>query len=157
MASLSHRVFLLLLAGCAVPALHAQREKLPPDDVELVERTWPGAKKTSTGIRYVIQAEGKGDTPRPGDMVSIVYVGRLLDGSIVFHDLDREHPFSFRVGRELVVPGWDQTVLQMKRGERRLVVIPPELAYGMRGLAPRVPRNATLVFEIELLDFKHDE
>ncbi|HEY1111397.1 MAG TPA: FKBP-type peptidyl-prolyl cis-trans isomerase, partial [Opitutaceae bacterium] len=62
-------------------------------------------------------------------------------------------PFSFRIRREAVIEGWDQVLQQMKTGEKRMVVIPPELAYGTRGQPPKIGRNATLVFEIELLSF----
>lgn len=156
MTSPFSRILLLALAVCAAPALHAQREKLPPEDLAFVEKNWPDAQKTSTGIRYVIQAEGQGETPRPGDEVSLIYAGRLIDGTVFDQDTNREHPFTFRVGRELVIAGWDQIMQQMKKGERRLVIIPPELGYGMRGHPPRIPRNATLIFLIELLEIKRD-
>lgn len=140
----------------ALPALHAQREKLPPPDLEFVEKSWPDAKKTNSGIRYVIQREGDGPSPRPGDSVSVLYVGRLLDGKIFDKSEDPASPFTFRVGRDQVIQGWDYALPLMKRGEKRLVIIPPELAYGTRGQAPKIPRNATLVFEIELLEIKKD-
>jgi FKBP-type peptidyl-prolyl cis-trans isomerase len=147
----------LFLASLFTPlALHAQREKLPPADLEFVEKKWPDAKKTNSGIRYVIQREGQGNSPKPGDTVSVLYVGQLLNGKVFDQYLDREQPFTFRVAREQVIEGWDQVLQLMKRGEKRLVIIPPELAYGSRGQLPKVPRNATLVFEIELLDFKQD-
>src|SRR5882762_8780298 len=146
----------LLLASvlCAPLALQAQREKLPAEDLEFVEKTWPNARKTNTGIRYIIQQEGKGETPKPGNYVTVVYVGRLLDGKIFDEASDRGKPFGFRVGREQVIAGWDQVLRLMKRGEKRLVIIPAELAYGTRGSPPKIPRSATLVFEIELLDIK---
>ncbi|MCX6945994.1 MAG: FKBP-type peptidyl-prolyl cis-trans isomerase [Opitutales bacterium] len=84
------------------------------------------------------------------------YTGRLLNGTTFDNMSDPTQPFVFRVGRELVIQGWDYILPQMKRGERRLIIVPPELAYGTRGQPPRIPRNATLVFVIELLDIKHD-
>lgn len=145
---------ILALAG-ASPAF-AQREKLPPDDLEYVEKTWPEAKKTHTGIRYVILREGEGPTPKPGDKVNVLYVGKLLEGQVFDQATDPEQPFTFRIRREMVIEGWDQILQQMKRGEKRLVIIPPELAYGTRGQPPKIGRNATLVFEIELLSFGKD-
>lgn len=145
---------LLLLA--MAPALHAQREKLPPEDLDFVEKHWPEAKKTNTGIRYIILREGEGDSPLPGNKVSVFYVGRLLNGQIFDQTKDRERPFTFRIRRHAVIEGWDQVLQLMKRGEKRLVIIPPEFAYGTRGQPPRIPRNATLVFEIELADFSKD-
>jgi FKBP-type peptidyl-prolyl cis-trans isomerase len=145
--------FLVLIALGAMTAVHAQREKLPPDDLEYVEKTWPDAKKTMTGIRYVIMKEGEGDMPKPGDKVNVLYVGRLLDGKVFDQALDPAQPFTFRVRREAVIEGWDQILQLMKRGEKRLVIIPPELAYGTRGQPPKIGRNQTLVFEMELLSF----
>ena len=145
-----------LLVACAVPAMHAQREKLPPDDLEYVEKTWPEAKKTTTGIRYIIMKEGSGGTPKPGDKVNVLYVGRLLNGKIFDEATDPKQPFTFRVRREAVIEGWDQILQLMKLGEKRLVIIPPELAYGTRGQPPKIGRNQTLVFEIELLSFGKD-
>jgi FKBP-type peptidyl-prolyl cis-trans isomerase len=133
------------------PAAQAQREKLPPEDLEFVEKTWPEAKKTSTGIRYIVMHEGGGDTAKPGDKVDVLYVGRLLNGKTFDQALDREHPFSLRVRRNEVIEGWDQVLQFMKKGEKRLVIIPPELAYGTRGQPPSIPRSATLVFEMEIL------
>jgi FKBP-type peptidyl-prolyl cis-trans isomerase len=156
MVSQFFRIFLLVIVWFAAPVLLAQREKLSEEDLEFVEKTWPDAIKTSTGIRYVIQVEGTGEPARPGDMVSVIYAGRFLDGTTFDQNADRAHPFTFRVGRDLVIAGWDQTMQRMKRGEKRLVIIPAELGYGMRGSPPRIPRNATLVFIIELLDIKRE-
>jgi FKBP-type peptidyl-prolyl cis-trans isomerase len=147
---------LILIAIGASTALHAQREKLPPDDLEYVEKTWPDAKKTTTGIRYVIMQEGQGETPKPGDKVNVLYVGRLLNGKVFDQAIDPAQPFTFRVRREAVIEGWDQILQLMKKGEKRLVIIPPELAYGTRGQPPKIGRNQTLVFEMELISFGKD-
>lgn len=153
-----HKLILVLglLASFASPALHAQREKLPPDDLEFVEKTWPEAKKTQTGIRYIILREGSGPTPVPGDKVNVLYVGRLLNGKVFDQATEADKPFTFRVRREAVIEGWDQVLQLMKQGEKRIVIIPPEMAYGTRGQPPKIGRNATLVFEMELLSFSKD-
>jgi len=145
-----------LLALGATPSLQAQREKLPAEDLEFVEKTWPDAKKTMTGIRYVVMREGEGPNPKPGDKVNVLYVGRLLNGKVFDQAEDPAQPFTFRVRREMVIEGWDQILQLMKKGEKRLVIIPPELGYGTRGQPPKIGRNATLVFEIELLSFAKD-
>ena len=145
-----------MIALAASATLHAQREKLPPADLEYVEKTWPGAKKTTTGIRYVVMQEGQGDTPKPGDKVNVLYTGRLLDGKVFDQATDPAQPFTFRVRLEAVIEGWDQILQQMKKGEKRLVIIPPELAYGTRGQPPKIGRNQTLVFEMELISFGKD-
>src|SRR6478752_3251268 len=105
--------YVLPLAGLLTllaPALHAQREKLPPDDLEYVEKTWPEAKKTGTGIRYIIQQEGSGETPKPGDKVNVVYVGKLLNGKVFDEAKDPAQPFTFRIRRDMVIEGWDQVL-----------------------------------------------
>jgi len=138
------------------PRAHAQREKLPPDDLAEVEKTYPMAKKTNTGLRYVIVKEGEGEQPKPGDKVNVLYVGQLLNGKIFDEAKDPAQPFTFRVRRDMVIEAWDQVLQLMKKGEKRVVIVPPELGYGTRGQPPKIGRNATLVFEIELLSFGKD-
>jgi FKBP-type peptidyl-prolyl cis-trans isomerase len=138
-----------------VPALHAQREKLGAEDLEIVERRWPKAQKTSTGLRFIVLREGTGgDQPKPGTLVTVLYKGMLLDDTVFDQAADPLHPFQFRVGRGEVIEGWDQALQRMKKGEKRLWIIPYELGYGSRGAPPRIPRMATLVFEIDLVGFE---
>ena len=119
----------LVVAAVLAGPVFAQREKLPPEDLEVVQKNWPQAKKTSTGLRYIVMKEGSGEIPKPGNKVAVIYVGRLLDGK-VFNELDdRANPFVFRVRRGEVIEGWEQILQMMKVGERRLVIIPGELAY----------------------------
>src|SRR5476649_1975200 len=96
------RLLGLLLLLAAPIALYAQREKLPPEDLAFVEKTWPEAKKTSTGIRYIVLREGKGEPGKPGDKASVLYIGRLLNGTVFDQATERDHPFEFRVGRGVV-------------------------------------------------------
>jgi FKBP-type peptidyl-prolyl cis-trans isomerase len=145
-----------LVLTLAAPALRAQREKLPPADLDYVEKTWPEAKKTVTGIRYLLLKEGQGPMPKPGDKVNVLYVGKLLNGTVFDQATEPDKPFTFRVQRDMVIEGWDQVLQLMKAGEKRLVIIPPELAYGTRGQPPKIGRSASLVFEIELLSFGKD-
>lgn len=154
--SLVKLLSVVLVVAAAGPTLWAQREKLPPADLEYVEKTWPEAQKTNTGIRYLILRHGEGDKPKPGDKVNVLYVGRLLDGKVFDQATEPDKPFTFRIRREQVIEGWDQILQLMKKGEKRLVIIPPELAYGTRGQPPKIGRNATLVFEIELMSFGKD-
>ena len=144
---------LLALAGILIlpAALHAQREKLSPDDLDLVQKKWPQALKTNTGIRYVIEKEGVGDPPNPGDIVSVLYTGTFLNGKTFDRDQDPAHPFTFRLGRGLVIEGWDEVLQLMKPGEKRFVIIPAELAYGTLGRVPGIPRDTVLTFDLELL------
>jgi FKBP-type peptidyl-prolyl cis-trans isomerase len=150
------RFIVVLLACGAGTVAFGQREKLPPEDLAVVEKSWPTAKKDATGIRYIVEQMGHGLPPNPGDLVYVTYTGRLLNGMTFDRSLDPKKPFEFRVGRESVIQGWDFMIEQMRVGERRLVIIPPELAYGTRGQPGRIPRNATLVFVIELLEIKRE-
>ncbi len=147
--------YLIVFALLVMPAVvRAQREKLPPADLEVVQKTWPNAKRTSTGLRYVVLSEGKGDLAKPGDLVSVLYTGWLLDGTQFDQSIDPAKPFSFRVGRHQVIEGWDQGLQLMSVGEKRLFIVPYELGYGSLGHRPVIPSCATLVFEVQLLDIK---
>lgn len=141
------------LALCAAP-LHAQREKLPPEDLEIVEQRWPEAKRTYTGLRYISLQPGETDGPKPtgGMMVSVVYKGMLLDGT-VFDENTPEKPLKVRLKRGDLIDGWEEALQKMHKGEKWLLIVPPELAYGAKGRPPSIKRYATLVFEMELLDF----
>jgi FKBP-type peptidyl-prolyl cis-trans isomerase len=147
----------ILCLAVAVPALRAQREKFTPDDLDYIAQTWPGVLKSNTGIRYIIRRPGKGEPPKPGDVVSILFVGTLLHGKLFEKDLDDKHPFSFRLGRGEVIPGWDEIVEMMRPGSEWLVIIPPELAYGSRGKPPRVPEESSLVFTMQLIGLKPEQ
>jgi len=139
----------LALAGLllAPAAAHAQRERFSPDDLDYMAKTWPTAKKTNTGIRYIIEKPGTGEPAKPGDKVSVVYTGKLLNGKI----FDQNQSLSFRVRRGFVIEGWDQVLQLMRVGEKRMVIIPPDFAYGAVGQAPNIPPDSALIFEIELL------
>lgn len=150
--------FLCLILILSTPAIvHAQREKLPPKDLAWVEKTYPDAIKTNTGMRYVVIKEGSGEKARRGDMVSVLYSGRLVDGPTFDEVTDPNHPFSFRLGRNYVIPGWDYILQLMRPGDKWIVIVPPELAYGTRGRLPEIPRNATLVFSMELVKVQRPE
>ncbi len=149
-------LFVLLLGLFALTAapLHAQREKLPPEDLEIVEKKWPEAKRTYTGLRYIVLKEGdkSGPMPTPGMKVSVVYKGMLLNGK-VFDENTAENPLKIRVARGDLIEGWEEALQKMHKGEKWLLIVPPELGYGVRGKPPSIGRSATLVFEMELLDF----
>jgi FKBP-type peptidyl-prolyl cis-trans isomerase len=151
------RLAAAMVALIATPViLHAQREKLPPDDYDFVVKTWPQAQISNTGIRYVVETEGRGPLLQPGDLVMVHYTGTLLHGKLFDQNHDKAHPFSFRVDRGQVITGWDQILQIMRPGDKWLVIIPPELAYGRRGEPPAIPSFATLVFDIEVLGIKKD-
>jgi FKBP-type peptidyl-prolyl cis-trans isomerase len=109
---------------------------------------------TSHGLLIETLAEGMGYSPRPGDNVVVHYTGWLTSGQKFDSSVDRGEPFEFIIGRGQVIAGWDEGVAQMRVGERARLTIPPELAYGEHGAGGVIPPNATLIFEVELLDVR---
>ncbi|HVU16996.1 MAG TPA: FKBP-type peptidyl-prolyl cis-trans isomerase [Candidatus Didemnitutus sp.] len=146
---------LVLLAAGLPGRLHAQRERLPFEDVDVVEKRWPNAHKTATSLRYVIVEPGdkNGPTPQPGMFVSCLYKGMLLNGKVFDQATDPNHPLHMRLGRGNLIAGWEEALQKMHRGEKWIVIVPYELGYGTRGRAPDIPSRATLVFEMTLVDF----
>lgn len=146
-------LFCLLLLGVLAPLAPA-REKIPPADLEIVEKKWPDTKRTFTGLRYIILEPGEADgpMPKPGQMVSVDYTGMLLDGT-VFDSSKGRAPLNTRIDRDGLIDGWEEAIQKMHKGEKWLLIVPPEMAYGARGKPPLIKRYATLVFEMKLLDF----
>jgi len=97
---------------------------------------------------------GTGTEAVKGKMVSVHYVGTLLDGKKFDSSRDRAEPFGFKLGAGMVIQGWDQGVAGMKVGGKRKLTIPSHLGYGDRGYPGVIPPRATLVFEVELLGVK---
>ena len=121
-----------------------------------VRRRWPGATVTETGLRFLVEKAGKGDErPKPDTYVEVHYVGSLLDGKVFDSSRDRGSPAAFRVNQ--VIPGWQEALQDMRQGERRTLIVPPELGYGDRGVPQAgIPPGAYLIFDVELLRFPVD-
>ncbi len=106
---------------------------------------------TPTGLVYVDEVVGTGNSPSPGQTVSVHYTGWLTNGQKFDSSLDRGQPFQFTLGQGQVIRGWDEGVAGMKVGGKRKLIIPPDLGYGSRGAGGVIPPNAKLIFEVQLL------
>jgi len=128
-----------------------EQEKIAKEEA-LIKEKYANTIRTSSGLMYIILKEGNGATPTRGALVEVHYTGRLLDGTKFDSSVDRGKPFLFLVGRGEVIKGWDEAFLSMKKGEKRVLIIPPGLAYGDKGMGT-IPPNKNLIFEVELINF----
>ena len=134
------------------PAGEKGEEKAGPP--KLVGEEGKEEVKTASGLKYIVLEEGKGAKPKKGAKIVAEYTGWLTDGTKFDSSKDRPGEFSFNVGKEEVIKGWDEALLDMKEGERRKLIIPPDLAYGdkeIRGGDTVIPPNSTLIFEVKLV------
>jgi peptidylprolyl isomerase len=113
---------------------------------------------TASGLQIADTVIGTGAMPRTGQTCVMHYTGWLyqngVKGKKFDSSVDRGQPFEFPIGTHRVIPGWDEGVATMKIGGKRTLIIPPELGYGARGAGGVIPPNATLIFDVELLDVK---
>jgi peptidylprolyl isomerase len=113
---------------------------------------------TPSGLQIADTKVGTGATPKPGQICVMHYTGWLYENGAKTKkfdsSLDRGQPFEFPIGQKRVIAGWDEGVATMKVGGKRTLIIPPALGYGARGAGGVIPPNATLIFEVELLDVK---
>lgn len=135
-------------------AEEAAKEKEATWDAR-VKAKYPTAKKTTSGLYYVIDVEGTGALPQPGQTVTAHYTGTLFDDGTKFDSsVDKGQPFEFPLGQHRVIAGWDEGFALLKVGSKGKLIIPSKLAYGSRGAGGVIKPNADLVFEVELLGVK---
>ena len=113
-----------------------------------------GFEKTESGLRYQIIQKGDGVKAEKGKTVSVHYKGQLPDGTVFDSSYKRNQPIDFPLGRGQVIQGWDEGVQLLKVGDKARFVIPSDLGYGARGAGGVIPPNATLIFDVELMDVK---
>jgi len=158
-------ISLLTLFSCFIAGESLSSEKMPVTEKvvkgeqekvvkeeALIKEKYPNAIRTSSGLMYIVLKEGTGAAPTRGAIVEAHYTGRLLNGTKFDSSVDRGYPLQFLVGKGNVIKGWDEAFLSMKKGEKRVLIIQPGLAYGDQGMGT-IPPNATLIFEVELIDF----
>lgn len=148
---LASAVSMSLLAGCSCGDA-PEKPKPKPEGTQHV-----APQENKSGLTHTILTEGTGEVAKKGQKATVHYTGWLAkngepDMNTKFDSsVDRGTPFSFVIAGGMVIKGWDLGVEGMKVGEKRRLVIPSELGYGSRGAGGRIPPNATLVFDVELL------
>jgi FKBP-type peptidyl-prolyl cis-trans isomerase FkpA len=160
-------VFVLLAAGLfavgckgtpegAAGQAPAATTPAPAGQVPAAAETTPGGSvhKLPSGLEYEELLVGDGKMADPGMTVAVHYTGWLTNGQKFDSSFDRGQPYRFVLGQRAVIDGWDQGIKGMRIGGKRKLTIPPELGYGARGMGGVIPPNATLVFEVQLVDVK---
>lgn len=121
---------------------------------ELLDSIAAGYEETTSGLRYKILQKGEGKKATKGATVSVHYKGQLLDGTVFDSSYKRKQPIDFAIGVGQVIAGWDEGIQLLNVGDKARLVIPSNLAYGQAGAGGVIPPNATLIFDVELMDVK---
>jgi FKBP-type peptidyl-prolyl cis-trans isomerase FkpA len=145
------RPALAILIGIALSAAAAWAENHEADEAKKTT-TSEEAKPitTASGLIYTEVEAGSGPHPKRTDAVKVHYHGTLENGKVFDSSVERGQPARFPLNR--VIPCWTEGLQKMRPGGRAILVCPPKIAYGARGAPPRIPPNATLTFEVELID-----
>ena len=145
------------IAGCGIAAILTIATLTSMGGASMTEHESAGTSAeitTESGLKYVDLVVGTGREAAAGDLATVHYTGWLTNGKKFDSSVDRREPFSFPLGGGKVIRGWDEGVVGMKVGGKRKLTIPPQLGYGARGAGGVIPPNATLVFDVELLEVR---
>ena len=134
--------------------LICSEEKKAKETAAANKKLMEGATITESGLGYIMVKEGSGVQAENGKTVSVHYTGKLTDGTKFDSSLDRNQPIEFVLGQGRVIKGWDEGISYLKVGGKATFIIPSDLAYGERGAGGVIPPNATLIFDVELVDVK---
>ena len=135
-------------------ALAQSTPELSSEDARVIRTRYPTAYTSPSGLMYLVRAPGAGTaTPKAGDTVTVAYVGRLLDGTPFDSSSAHGGPVSFQLGMGKVIKGWDEAFLTMRKGSKRTLIVPYWLGFEGSNRPAAVPYHATLVFDVELVDF----
>ena len=140
-------VVAVLTAMCSVSAMAGQEQAGAKGKTAAAKTV-----TTASGLKYTDVKVGSGASPVKGKQVKVHYTGTLENGKKFDSSVDRNEPFTFVIGVGQVIAGWDEGVMGMKVGGKRKLIIPSKLGYGERGAGGVIPPNATLLFDVELLD-----
>ena len=136
--------------GARAKRIEAERAAVEAE----MEKLAAGFEKTETGLRYQFIQRGSGKKAENGKTVSVHYSGQLADGKVFDSSYARKKPIEFPLGRGNVIEGWDEGIALLQVGDKARFVIPSHLGYGSRGAGGVIPPNATLIFDVELMDVK---
>jgi len=149
-------IFLAVIIILVFVTINNKEEFLASQNLKTEQQNMQNIKQNE-GVKITILKEGSGDVVKTGDSVVMNYTGKLTDGSIFDSNTDQKFghvvPLEFTVGGGRVIEGWDIGIVGMKVGEKRMLEIAPEFAYGENKVGP-IPSNSTLIFEVELLEIK---
>ncbi len=143
-------ILFLFITGVAIAACSDKDTK--PAEAPKPAAASETAVTTPSGLSYVDIVVGNGPSPVSGKPVKVHYTGWLENGTKFDSSVDRGEPFVFTIGAGEVIPGWDEGVMTMKVGGKRRLTVPAKLGYGEAGAGGVIPPNATLIFEVELLE-----
>ncbi|MFV0237611.1 MAG: peptidylprolyl isomerase [Flavobacteriales bacterium] len=129
----------------------AEAKKLAAEELDKISK---GFEQTTSGLRYRITKKNDGVQAEKNKTVSVHYTGKLTNGEVFDSSIQRNEPIDFPLGVGQVIPGWDEGIQLLKVGEKATFIIPPDLGYGSRGAGGVIPPNATLVFDVELMNVK---
>lgn len=138
--------------GAILYSLIFKNNKMPEEQNQNQQNQQTSNTFEIQGMKVEVLKEGTGEPAKAGDTVSVHYVGTLLDGTKFDSSIDRGEQFSFTLGENRVIQGWELGVSGMKVGEKRKLTIPPELAYGNQAVGGVIPANSKLIFEVELFE-----
>lgn len=176
LTTLSLFLLVLLVSACGRSREEATPTPIPPTQAELaamnptesaapadastpaplaatpIESEPVNSMTTASGLQYTELRAGSGPKPQPGEIVAVHYTGKLQDGTVFDSSYDRGEPIRFPLGQGRVIAGWDEGIALMNEGGQATLVIPPALGYGEAGAQGVIPPNATLTFDVELVD-----
>jgi FKBP-type peptidyl-prolyl cis-trans isomerase len=136
-------------------ALSEDTPEFTPADADYIRKNFAAAHVQKSGLMYVPRERGIGEAmPKDGQTVTVNYEGRLTNGTVFDSTAKSGQPFSFVLGKGMVIAGWEEALHHMRKGEKRTIVVPYWLGYGVDGRPPTIPQKATLIFDVELVDFK---